>query len=72
MATTKKTQKVLLELELPADKLESLKPMMKDGKLKIVMGKNSFVACNAAFVACNAAFTEHKAAFVACNAAFTK
>jgi hypothetical protein len=71
MATTK-TQKVMLELELPADKLEALKPIMKDGKLKIVIGKNSFIACNAAFVACNIAFAEHKAAFIACNAAFIK
>jgi hypothetical protein len=44
-----KTQKVLLELELPADKLKALSPIMKDGKIKIVMGKDSFVACNAAF-----------------------
>ena len=68
----KRTQKVMLELQLPADKLEALKPMIKDGKIKITLGPNSFVACNAAFIACNSAFTEHKAAFVACNAAFTK
>lgn len=72
MATTKKSQKVIIELELPSEKLEALKPMMKDGKLKIVLGKKSFVACNAAFIACNAPFKEHKAAFIACNAAFTK
>lgn len=69
---SKNTQKVMLELELPSDKLEALKPMIKEGKIKIVLGKNSFVACNAAFVACNAAFTENRAAFIACNAAFTK
>lgn len=67
-----KTQKVLLELELPADKLKALSPIMKDGKIKIVMGKDSFIACNAALVACNSAFTEHKATFVACNATFSK
>lgn len=69
---TKKMQKVLIELQLPADKVELLKPGLKDGKLKIVLGKNSFVACNAAFVACNAAFKESRAAFIACNAAFIK
>lgn len=67
-----KTQKVILELELPSDKMESLKPIIAEGKIKIVMGSNSFVACNAAFVACNSAFTENKVAFIACNAAFVK
>ena len=73
MATSrKKTKKVVIELELPANKLEKLKPMLKGGKLKIVLGQNSFIACNAPFVACNAPFTEQKVAFIACNAAFSR
>lgn len=66
------SKKVMIELEIPESKLEALKHIIKDGKIKVVLGKNSYVACNAPFVACNSAFTEHKAAFVACNAAFAK
>jgi hypothetical protein len=72
MASNKTTKKLMIELEIPEDKLEALKPIIKEGKIKVVLGKNSFVACNAAFVACNAAFTEKKVAFIACNAAFIK
>jgi len=70
MAKAKRSKKVILELELPASKLKALAPLIKNGKLNIVLGPNSFIACNAPFVACNAPFSEGKAAFIACNAAF--
>lgn len=66
------TKKVLLELQLPVDKLKALTPVIRDGKITLTLGKNSFVACNASFIACNSAFSENKAAFVACNAKFSK
>lgn len=73
MAAKKQNQRVTIELELPANKVEELKPLIQNGKLKIVLGQKSFVACNAAFVACNSPFTaDKKVAFLACNAAFKK
>ena len=58
MATRKKSpkQKVILELELTSDKVEALKPLIKNDRLQLVLGKNSFIASKSIFIACNHAF----------------